>query len=143
MEALGRGKERDVFPAQDMQFSLYLQHLAQSTTSKAAVEKAVNTITMAHPLAGMAPTTMARFVCTVLAGLQWQLAKPTQNKEPVTAEMLSAMVKDAGSSLADIHLICAMALLAFSEFLLAHELTKIRCCNSVQVRWHASENTEK
>ena len=120
----------NVFPAQDMQFALYLQHLAESTASKAAVEEAVNAISWAHQLAGMAPITTAPFVRTVLAGLQRQLAKPIQKKEPITAEMLSAMVKNAGSSLSDVRL-CAMALLAFSAFLRAEELTKIRCCDIV------------
>ena len=70
----------NVFPAQDMQFALYLQHLAESTASKAAVEEAVNAISWAHQLAGMAPITTAPFVRTVLAGLQRQLAKPIQKK---------------------------------------------------------------
>ena len=44
--------------------------------------------------------------------------------------MLSAMVKDAGSSLTGICL-CAMTLLAFSSFLDVCQLTKIWCCDKV------------
>ena len=109
-------KEVQVFPVRDVQFALYLQHLAETTSSKASVEEAVNAISWAHQLAGMPPISAAPFVRAVLAGLQRQLAKPKQKKEPVTIDMLSAWVKGSGSSLTDTRL-CAMALLAFAGFL--------------------------
>ena len=51
-------------------------------------------------------------------GLQRQLARPVKKKEPVTVEMLEAMVNDAESSgtLSDLRLVTA-CLLAFSGFL--------------------------
>lgn len=98
-------REVKVFLVQDMQFARYLQHLTETTRSKAAVEVAVNAISWAHQLAGIAPISSAPFVRTVLAGLQRQLAKPKQKKEPVTVDTLSAMIQSAGSSLTDVRLL--------------------------------------
>ena len=61
-------KEVKVFPVQDVQFALYLQHLAEITSSKASVEEAVITISWAHQLAGMPPISAATFVRAVLTG---------------------------------------------------------------------------
>ena len=117
-----------MFPAEDLQFALYIQHLAETTESRAAVEVAVNAMSWAHQMAGLQPISGSPFVRTVLAGLQRQLAKPITKKEPVTVAMLAAMVQSSDGSLADLRLM-AMALLAFSAFLRCDELIKLRVCD--------------
>ena len=125
-----RKREVAVFPVQDIQFALYLQHVSEATDSRAAVEAAVNGVSWAHQLAGFKPVSSFPFVQVVLAGLQRQLAKPKKKKEPISVGMLSAMVQSADGSLTDLRLM-AMALLAFSAFLRCDELVKLRCCDVI------------
>ena len=67
-----------------------------------------------------------------LEGLQRELAKPIVKKEPVSVEMLEAMVKDAESSgtLSDLRLVTA-CLLSFAGFLRSSELVELRPCDCV------------
>ena len=76
---------------------------------------------MAHP-----------FVKAILEGLQRTLAKPVVIKEPMTVEMLKAIVRDAEESnrLADLRLATA-CLLGFSCFLRFDELINLRPCDIV------------
>ena len=62
-----------------------------------------------------------------LEGLQHELAKPIVKKEPVTVEMLEAMVKNAESSgtLSDLRLVTACLL----SFLCSSELVRLRPCD--------------
>ena len=46
-------REMTEFPVDEGHFALYLQHLAEKTASKAALESAVNAIAWAHSLAGV------------------------------------------------------------------------------------------
>ena len=123
-----RKKEVTVFPVQDVQFALYIQHVADSTKSRAAVEVAVNAISWAHQMAGLQPISSSPFLRSVLAGLQRQLARPIVKKEPITVEILAAMVNSSDGSLTDLRLV-SMALLAFSAFLRCDELIKLRVCD--------------
>ncbi len=84
--------EVTVFPVHEVHFALYLQHLSDTTHSKSAVEEAVNAVSWVHQLAGMLPVTESLFVRATLAGLKRKLAKPKARKEPVTVEMLAALV---------------------------------------------------
>ena len=131
-----------MFPVQEVQFTLYIQHLAETTESKAAVEVAVNAVSWAHQMAGLEPISSSPFVRTVLAGLQRQLAKPKTKKEPITVEMLAAMVQSSDGSLADLRLM-AMALLAFSAFLRCDELFKLRVCDVSFAAGHMSVSLPK
>ena len=70
-----------MFPVQEVQFTLYIQHLAETTESKAAVEVAVNVVSWEHQMAGLKPIFSSPFVCTVLARLQRQLTKPKTKKD--------------------------------------------------------------
>ena len=65
-----------MFPVQDLQFALYIQHLSETTESRAAVEVAVNAVSWAHQMAGLQPISSSPVVRAVLGGLQRQLAKP-------------------------------------------------------------------
>ena len=75
-------KEVNIFPVQDVQFILYLQHLAEMTEWKAVVEGVVNAVSWAHQMAGLQPIAAYPFTCMVVAGLQGQLARPRVKKEP-------------------------------------------------------------
>ena len=87
-----RKREVAVFPVQDIQFALYLQYVSEATDSRAEVEAAVNRLSWAYQLAGFKPVFSFPFVQVVLAGLQRQLAMPKKKKEPISVDMLSAMV---------------------------------------------------
>ena len=121
-------REATVFPVDEEQVALYLQHLAEATASKAAVENAVNAIAWAHRLAGVKSIADSPFVRRVRDELARQLARPVNEKEPVTLDMLSAMAPSSNDSLTDLRLL-AMACLAYAAFLRCDELIKIRCCD--------------
>ena len=67
---------------------------------------------------------------TTLKGLRRMLAKPVSKKEPITAEILKAMVTDASKhpTLANIRLTTA-CLLEFAGFLRFNELVNVRPCD--------------
>ena len=126
----GQRREVKIFPVDEVHFALYLQHVAEATKSRSAVEEAVNAISWAHQLAGQPTISASGFVRATLAGLQRKLAKPKVRKEPVTADMLSTLVESLGASptLTDVRL-AAGALLSFAAFLRYDELAGLRCCD--------------
>ena len=67
-------------------------------------------------------------VKATLEGLRRILAKPTVPKEPVTAEMLKAMVEAAGvaPSLTEVRLL-AVCLVDFEGFMQCDELIRLKC----------------
>ncbi len=85
-------------PVQEVHFALYLQHLGEVVQSKSAVEEAVNAISWVHLLSNQPPIASSPFVHATLAGLQRKLAKPKVRKEPITSDMLTAMVVSLGPS---------------------------------------------
>ena len=119
-----------VFPIRETDFALYLQYVGDTTASKSAVEEAVNAIGWVQQLAGYSPVADSHFVRLVLDGLQRQLAKPKVRKEPVSRDMIEALVNSLGDrpTLTDVRLVAA-CLLAFSAFLRYDELAKLRCCD--------------
>ena len=126
------GHELPSLPAQSHHIVLYLQHLANTTSSKATVEEAVFAIAWAHSLAGIPSQTETTLVQTTIQGLRRMLAKPIQKKESMTVEMLQAMVKDVDRNvtLTNVRLVTA-CLLAFAGFLRFDELVNIRCCDLI------------
>lgn len=119
-----------VFPVKENDFALYLQHIGDTVGSKSAIEEAVNGVSWVHQLAGHTAPSESPFVRVVLEGLQRKLAKPKVRKEPVTSDMMAALVHSLNTqpSLADVRLVAA-CLLAFSAFLRYDELAKLRCCD--------------
>ena len=115
-------REVAVFPVKGTEFALYLQYLGDTTGSKSAVEEAVHSMGWVHQLAGYPSMSDLPFVHMVLDGLQHKLAKPKVCKEPVTRDMIAALIDTIGktSSLADVRLVAA-CLLAFSAFLRYNE----------------------
>ena len=81
-----------------------------------------------HGLAGLQPLGGSTLVKANLEGLRRILAKPKVRKEPVTADMLKAMVEAAGlaPSLTVVRLL-AVYLVAFAGFRRCDELIRLRC----------------
>ena len=67
-------REFAVYPVNEVHFVLYLQHLADSTQSKVAMEEAVNAVSWVHKLSGLPAIAKSPFVQAVLPGLQRMLA---------------------------------------------------------------------
>ena len=59
-----------VFPVREAEFALYLQHLGETTSSKSAVEEAINGVSWVQQLGGFPPLTGSPFLSIVLDGLQ-------------------------------------------------------------------------
>ena len=119
-----------VFPIKAAHLALYLQHIGETTHSKAAAEEAVNAAGWMHELAGIPSVSSAPIVSATLGGLRRMLAKPVAKKAPVTPEMLTKLCESVGSnaSLTEIRT-AAMCLLAFAAFLRFDELAKLRACD--------------
>ena len=117
-------------PVKPHLLALYLQHLAEQSKSKAAVEEACNALSWIHSSAGLTPPLSDLFVKATLEGLQRSLAKPVVKKEPITVETLEAIVQDAEGSrtLTDLCL-ATTCLLGFSGFLRFSELINLRSCD--------------
>ena len=117
-----------VFPVEAIHLALYLQHIGNSTGSRASVEEAVYALSWIHEAAGLPSPINDPFVQTVLGGLRRMLASPTVKKQPITSEMLSDMVQacQPDPSLGDLRLMAA-CLLGFAAFLRYDELSKLRC----------------
>jgi len=86
-----------VFPVEGHYLVLYLQHIGDHVGSKAVIEEAVNAVTWAHSLAGLAPPSHHPLVQATLEGLKRMLAKPVVKKTLMTPEILTEIVKDAMS----------------------------------------------
>ena len=117
-------------PAKPHEVALYLQHLAEESGSKSAVEEACHALAWVHSTAGLASPPSHPFVKATLEGLQRSLAKPVVKKEPITLEILDAMVHDANKSgsLSDLRLVTA-CLLSFAGFLRFDEMINLRPCD--------------
>ena len=122
--------EVQVFPVGEVHFALYLQHLGDTLQSWSAVQDAVNAVSWVHQLAGFEPVAQSPFVQATVDGLKRSLARPKVKKEPVTVDMLAALVDSIGQSpsLSDVRLV-ATCLLAFAGFLRFDELARLRCCD--------------
>ena len=118
------------YPIKEAHFALYMQHLSETSKSKATVEEAVNAISWVQQLSNHKAVSSSPFIRATLAGLQRKLARPKVRKEPVTVAMLASMVQSLGSSpsLSDLRLV-AGSLLAFAAFLRFDELARLECCD--------------
>ncbi|XP_065889002.1 integrase/recombinase xerD homolog [Dysidea avara] len=118
----------DVFPVKPVHLALYLQHLGDSKQSRAAVEEASYAIAWIHQMAGLPSPSSNPLVLTTLSGLRRSLAQPVVRKEPITPDMLEAMVRACGANptLADVRFL-AVCLLGFAAFLRYEELSNLKC----------------
>ena len=96
-------------PAKPYEFSLYLQHIGETSKSKSSVEEACNAVSWVYSTAGLIPLRVDPFVKVTLEGMQCLLARSVMKKEPATVEMLEAIVDDADKSglLSDLRLATA------------------------------------
>ena len=96
--------------------------------SKAAVEEAVHALSWLHQVGGLQPVGASPLVQATLARLRRALARPKVRKEPVSVEMLQAMVEAAGAEppLGEVRLL-AVYLLAFAGFLRCDEIVRLNC----------------
>ena len=117
-----------VFPMEAFHLALYLQHLGNSTGSRASVEEAAYALAWIHEAAGLRSPINDPFVETVLGELRCMLASPTVKKEPITSEMLSDNVQacQPDPSLGDLQLIGLHAYL-----ILQLSCNMMRCPSSV------------
>ena len=109
--------------------ALYLQHI-QTSGSKEAVEEAVYALTWGHSIAIIPSPTDNPFIKTTVEELRRILLTPTQKKEPITTDLLKAMVQDTmeHNSLSNVHLTTA-CLLAFVGFPQFNELINTQPCH--------------
>ena len=116
------------FPVKGIHLALYMQHVSESKHSKSAVEEVVHALAWLHRVADIESPTESSLVQSVLEGMRRTLSKPKVRKEPVSIEMLRAMVEAAGATptLSDVRLL-AVCLVAFAGFLRCDELIKLRC----------------
>ena len=121
----------DVLPAAEQHVTLYLQHVAEAPSSRAATKEAVYAFPWAHDLAGVPSSTTRIQVQATMQELRRLLAKPVQKKEPITIEMLRAMVDDVtkNETLPNVRL-AATHQLVFSRFLHFSKLVNTRCCDA-------------
>ena len=88
------------------QFALYLQHLGETTKSRAAVEEAVKAVSWAQRLAGQTEIARSGLIKSVVEDFQRQLACPKKRKEPVTVQMQQEIVASMDSeSLSSVRLV--------------------------------------
>jgi len=118
----------DIFPVTPVHLALYLQHLGNIKQSRAAVEEAAYAIAWAYQMAGLPSPSINPLVQTTLSGLRRVLAQPVVKKEPITPDMLEAMVRACGAkpSLSDVRFLAA-CLLGFAAFLRYEELSSLKC----------------
>ena len=92
------------------------------------VEEAANAINWVHQISRFPAIKESPFVCATISGLQRKLAKPEVKKEPVTRDMLLAVVENFGQSpsLSEVRLATAM-LLGYATFLRYNEMAKLKC----------------
>ena len=120
----------DVLLAAEQHVALYLQHVAETSNSRAATEEAGYALAWVHDLAGVASPTIGILVQTTLQELRRVLAKPVQKKEPITIKMLMPMVDDLNKNVTQANLrLTASCLLAFAGFLRFNKLVNVCCCD--------------
>jgi len=67
--------------------------VAEETRSKSAAEEVCHALVWVHSTACLASPSSHPFVKATLEGLQHYLAKPVVKRNPITLEMLEAMVQ--------------------------------------------------
>ena len=119
-------------PASAEDISRYLIYLYQSGAPYSRMESVFYAIKWRYDCCSKVTVNPCdrKFLQIVLQGLKKLLKKPIVKKEPVTPEILKAIVDKYGSSSNLLHIrLCAMVLIAYSGFLRFDELINIRRCD--------------
>ena len=84
-----------------------------------------------NQMSGLEPIAHSPLVRPTLVGLRRTLAKPKVEKEPVTVNMLAALVQSLGTPLKLNKLrLAGSCLLALADFLHYEKMAKLRCCDT-------------
>ena len=116
--------EIEDFPASPTYVALYLTSIMQNANSPAPVTVAFYGIAWAHRLAGVEDPTQHSLPRTALEAAKRRLGRETVKKEPVTPEMLCAMIETSADNLKGLR-VCTMCVLAYVGFLRFDELSAI------------------
>ncbi|XP_071171010.1 uncharacterized protein [Mytilus edulis] len=110
-------------PASDYHVSLYIVYLMQNECSASKIDEVIYSVGFAHKIAGFVNPCSSDLVVQVAEGAKRQLSRPSNKKEPITAEILSKLVEKFGVSnnLYDIRIV-TMCLIGFAGFMRFSEL---------------------
>ena len=119
-------------PANSLHVAAYLQCLISVANSPSPVLNAVYSIDWAQCLAGLSKVSDHAIVSSMVSASQRILGKPKAKKEPITSEMLKALVtckiSDKSPSLSDLRTV-ALCLSGYAGFFRFSELCSIRACD--------------
>ena len=119
-------------PANSFHVAAYLQCLISEANSPSPVLNAVYSIDWAQCLAGLPKVSDHAIVSSMVSASQRILGKPKAKKEPITSEMLKALVtckiSDKSPSLSDLRTV-ALCLLGYAGLFRFSELFSIRACD--------------
>ena len=120
------------FPADPLQVAVYLQCLLNETYSPSPVLNAVHSIDWALQLAGLSKISNHPLVASMFRASQRILGRPRIKKDPITPEMLKALVEskitDKSPSLSDLRSV-ALCLIGYAGFFRFSELCHITACD--------------
>lgn len=119
-------------PANPVELSVFLTYTIEEKRSYHSVRTLLYAIDWAHKLAGFEPPSKHPLVKSVFDAAHRQLGTQTVKKEPISAELLSLMVKSLSQKqcLYNARTI-AICLLAYSGFLRYDEVSRLKCCDVV------------
>jgi site-specific recombinase XerD len=119
-------------PANPFQVAVYLQCLLNEANSPSPIRTAVYSIDWAMQLAGLQKITDHPLVSGLVRASHRMLGRSTVKKEPVSPEMLKALVtariKDKSPSLSDLRMV-ALCLIGYAGFFRFSELSSIKACD--------------
>ena len=117
-------------PASPFQVAVYLQCLMEGASSPSPILNAMYSIDWAQHLAGLPKVSDHPLVSSLSSLVQRILGRPKLKKEPITVEMLKALVaaKKEDKSLSALRSV-ALYLIGFVGFFRFSELCKIRACD--------------
>ena len=115
-------------PPKPIHIALYLAFLTQRSKTSAPLMEAVCALSWVNNMATVEDTTSHPLVQQILSGAKRKLAHKTVKKEPITPEILSALVDKFGkeqASLSDIRTL-SMCLVGYAGFFRFDELAKLK-----------------
>ena len=128
------------FPANPFQVAIYLQCLLQDANSPSPVLNAVYSIDWTQQMAGLSKISYHPLVSLMVRASQRLLGRPKVKKDPVTPEMLKALVEstitDKSPSISDRRSV-ALCLIGYAGFFRFSELSQIKACDH-DVKFFAS-----
>jgi len=118
-------------PADPYIIALYLTHIGNTTNTPSPINSAIAALSWAHRLANYdCDPTKSHIVSNVIDGLRRSLSKPTQKKEPITADIIGKLVSLHGADKSVTNLMnirtLAMILISYAGFLRFNELAHIQ-----------------